>query len=58
MTNLRSLNHADETLPLVLTGRAPWRTEVESGRVTVSLRAIPITRAGTRPKVEMSHIGG
>ena len=45
---IAQLRPVDETLPLVLTGRAPWRTEVESGRVTVSLRAIPITRAGTR----------
>ncbi|MFD1715671.1 sensor histidine kinase [Amnibacterium flavum] len=32
----------DESLPLVVTGRAPWRTEIESRGVTVSLRAIPI----------------
>lgn len=38
----------DETLPVVLTGRAPWSTEVEAGAVTVTLRAIPFTRAGNR----------
>ncbi|WP_442864333.1 sensor histidine kinase [Brevibacterium sp. BRM-1] len=38
----------DESLPLVLTGRAPWRSEIESGRIAVSLRAIPLTRAGLR----------
>jgi two-component sensor histidine kinase len=32
----------DESLPLVVTGRAPWRTDIESRGVTVSLRAIPI----------------
>ncbi|GAA4285150.1 histidine kinase N-terminal domain-containing protein [Brevibacterium daeguense] len=45
---IEQLRPVDETLPLVLTGRAPWRTEVESGRVSVSLRAIPIKRAGNR----------
>jgi len=38
----------DETLPLVVSGRAPWRSEVESGGVTVSLRAIPLKAAGER----------
>jgi two-component system, sensor histidine kinase PdtaS len=32
----------DESLPLVVTGRAPWRTDIEAKGVTVSLRAIPI----------------
>ena len=32
----------DESLPLVVTGRAPWRTDIEARGVTVSLRAIPI----------------
>ncbi|BDZ46027.1 hypothetical protein GCM10025866_19360 [Naasia aerilata] len=38
----------DESLPLVVTGRAPWRTDVESRGVTVSLRAIPIRDRGER----------
>ena len=38
----------DESLPLVVTGRAPWRTDVESRSVTVSLRAIPIRNHGER----------
>nr|WP_245162217.1 PAS domain-containing sensor histidine kinase [Brevibacterium marinum] len=42
------LRQVDETLPLVLTGRAPWRTELEVGRTSVSLRAIPLTDEGTR----------
>ncbi|MGO2860841.1 MAG: sensor histidine kinase [Brevibacterium sp.] len=42
------LRQVDETLPLVLTGRAPWRTELEVGRTSVSLRAIPLTDAGSR----------
>ncbi|HZI97136.1 MAG TPA: histidine kinase N-terminal domain-containing protein [Actinomycetales bacterium] len=38
----------DEALPLVVTGRAPWRTDVESGGVALSLRAIPLTADGVR----------
>ncbi len=38
----------DETLPLVVTGRAPWRTEVQARGVALSLRAIPLVDAGVR----------
>ena len=38
----------DESLPLVVTGRAPWRTDIEAKGVTVSLRAIPIRNRGER----------
>lgn len=38
----------DESLPLVVTGRAPWRTDIESRGVTVTLRTIPLFRDGTR----------
>lgn len=38
----------DETLPLVLTGRAPWRTDVEGERAVLSLRAVPLTVSGRR----------
>ncbi|WP_210506428.1 sensor histidine kinase [Naasia sp. SYSU D00057] len=38
----------DESLPLVVTGRAPWRTDIEARGVTVSLRAIPIRARGER----------
>ncbi|MCU1404716.1 MAG: ATPase [Glaciihabitans sp.] len=38
----------DESLPLVVTGRAPWRTDIEARGVTVSLRAIPIRDRGSR----------
>jgi two-component system, sensor histidine kinase PdtaS len=38
----------DESLPLVVTGRAPWRTDIETRGVTVSLRAIPIRNRGER----------
>ena len=32
----------------MVTGRAPWRTDVESGGVALSLRAIPLTEDGRR----------
>ncbi|GAA3892587.1 PAS domain-containing sensor histidine kinase [Leifsonia kafniensis] len=38
----------DESLPLVVTGRAPWRTDIEARGVTVSLRAIPVRNRGER----------
>jgi two-component sensor histidine kinase len=38
----------DESLPLVVTGRAPWRTDIEAKGVTVSLRTIPIRNRGER----------
>ena len=38
----------DESLPVVVAGRAPWRTDIESRGVTVSLRAIPLRDHGTR----------
>lgn len=41
-------SNADETLPLVLTGRAPWRTDVEANRAVLSLRAVPLTVSGRR----------
>lgn len=44
---LRDRRMVDESLPLVVTGRMPWRTEVESRGVSLSLRAIPL-RDGAR----------
>jgi len=38
----------DESLPLVVMGRAAWRTDVESRGVSLSLRAQPVTEYGTR----------
>ncbi|KMM44538.1 ATPase [Cellulomonas sp. A375-1] len=38
----------DESMPLVLMGRAPWRTDVEVGGVALSLRAVPLTEQGSR----------
>ncbi|QIK84149.1 sensor histidine kinase [Sanguibacter sp. HDW7] len=38
----------DESLPVVMMGRAPWRTELESARVSLSVRSLPITEDGRR----------
>ncbi len=38
----------DESMPLVLMGRAPWRTDIEARAVALSLRAIPLTESGHR----------
>jgi two-component sensor histidine kinase len=38
----------DESLPLVVTGRAPWRADLEANGVTISLRTIPLRDHGTR----------
>jgi two-component system, sensor histidine kinase PdtaS len=45
---LRDEGPVDERLALVVTGRAPWRTEVEARGTSVSMRAIPLTEAGQR----------
>jgi two-component sensor histidine kinase/PAS domain-containing protein len=38
----------DESLPLVLTGRAPWRSDLDGRGATLSVRAIPLMAAGQR----------
>ena len=38
----------DESLPLVLTGRAAWRADIESKTVTLNVRAIPIRHGQKR----------
>ncbi|WP_250447740.1 PAS domain-containing sensor histidine kinase [Actinotalea sp. C106] len=38
----------DESLPLVVMGRAPWRTDLEARGVCLSLRAVPMTEDGQR----------
>ena len=45
---LRNKQHVDESLPLVVSGRAPWRTDIEARGVTVTLRTIPIKYRGER----------
>ncbi len=38
----------DESMPLVVMGRAPWRTDIEARGVALSLRAVPLTERGQR----------
>ncbi|MDO8119943.1 sensor histidine kinase [Isoptericola sp. b490] len=45
---LEEHTQTDESLPLVVTGRAPWRTDVESRGVCLSLRAVPLTEGKRR----------
>ncbi len=39
---------ADESLPLVLLGKAAWRVDVEARGVALALRAVPLTEDGSR----------
>ena len=45
---LHDTSPVDEGLPLVLTGRQPWRTEVTSAGQVISMRAIPLSESGQR----------
>lgn len=45
---IASKQHVDESLPLVVSGRAPWRADIEARGVTVTLRTIPIKHRGER----------
>lgn len=45
---IHDVAEVDESLPLVIMGRAAWRSDVESRGVALSLRAIPITAYGAR----------
>jgi two-component sensor histidine kinase len=45
---VRTRGVVDEGLPLVLTGRAPWRCDVDGAGTTLSMRAIPLLSEGQR----------
>ena len=45
---VKAQSTVDESLPLVLTGKAPWRADLESKDVTLSVRSIPLIKAGAR----------
>ncbi len=45
---LRDRGPVDEGLPLVLTGKAPWRADIEGAGATLSARAIPLARRDDR----------
>lgn len=45
---LQSRSPVDESLPLVLMGRAAWRSDMQARGGTLSLRAVPLTERGER----------
>lgn len=45
---LKTKMRVDESLALVVTGRAPWRSDLESKAITLSVRAIPLRARGER----------
>lgn len=45
---LEDCSTVDESLPLVVMGRAPWRSDIEARGVCISLRAVPLTERGQR----------
>lgn len=45
---IQSRSTVDESLPLVLMGRAAWRTDIQARNSTLSLRAVPLTKDGAR----------
>lgn len=47
-TVLGYLHSTDESLPLITAGRAPWRTDIETGGATMTIRSIPLKRLGER----------
>ncbi len=47
-TAVKTKLRVDESLSLVVTGRAPWRSDIESKNLTLSVRAIPLRRNSER----------
>jgi two-component sensor histidine kinase len=45
---LQTRTPVDESLPLVLMGRAAWRSDMQARSGTLSLRAVPLTEQGER----------
>ncbi|MDO5049756.1 MAG: histidine kinase N-terminal domain-containing protein [Actinomycetaceae bacterium] len=45
---LKESQQVDETLAVVVMGKASWRAELESARATVTLRAVPLYESGQR----------
>ena len=45
---IRGRGQVDEGLPLVLTGKAPWRADVDGQGTALSVRAIPLLEHGVR----------
>ncbi len=47
-TVMRGRGQVDEGLPLVLTGKAPWRADIDGRGTALSVRAIPLVVHGAR----------
>lgn len=45
---IQTRSAVDESLPLVLMGRAAWRSDIQARSGTLSLRAVPLTEDGQR----------
>lgn len=45
---LKGGHTVDESLPVVLSGKAPWRADLESPQGTISIRSIPLRKRGER----------
>lgn len=45
---LPATKHVDEGLPLILTGKGAWRTDIELPELTIALRSIPISQNDER----------
>ncbi len=45
---LKDERRVEESLAVVVMGRAPWRTDIEARGSTVAVRAVPLTRNGER----------
>ena len=45
---MRARGQVDEGLPLVLTGKAPWRADVDGKSTALSVRALPLVEHGRR----------
>lgn len=45
---VKAQHTVDESLPLVVTGKAPWRLDLEGRNTTVSIRSIPLKKSGQR----------
>ncbi len=45
---MKKAQQVDETLAVVVMGKASWRAELESARATVTMRAVPLLEDGNR----------
>lgn len=53
---LQERDPVDESLPVVITGRAPWRCDLEMRGSVLSLRAVPLTRGTGRSRTRVGAL--